>query len=93
MELETLKYNYNEKIVTRNMGDTTMAYNQANGDMYELNEIGAEILAYLSENMKMQEILDKLCNDYNASKEDIYEDVTQIISRMVELNIISISEK
>ncbi len=89
MKLEDLKYNYNEKIVTRNMGDTTMAYNQSNGDMYELNEIGAEILTYLSKNMSMQEILDKLCNDYNASKDDIYEDVSQIVSRMIELNIIS----
>ena len=87
-KLEEMEFEYNKNVITRTVGDTTLAYNQSNGDMYELNDIGAEILMYLSKEMSMNAILDKLCQDYDVVLNDIYEDVNQIISRMIELKVI-----
>ena len=86
--LEKIKYKYNDNVIYKKMPNMIMAYNQDNGDMYEFNEVGAEILLYVSENIQISDIFDKLCKDYSVTKEEIYEDVKEIFDRMFSLKII-----
>jgi len=88
--LEKIEYEYNENIIYKKMPNMIMAYNQENGDMYEFNEVGGEILIYISQNMKISDIFDKLCKDYSVSKEEIYEDVKEILDKIISLKIIKI---
>ena len=75
------------------MPNMIMAYNQDNGDMYEFSEVGGEILQYVSENMEIPDIFEKLCSDYSVSKEEIYDDVKSIFNRMISLKIIKIKNE
>ncbi|MBE5955524.1 MAG: HPr-rel-A system PqqD family peptide chaperone [Lachnospiraceae bacterium] len=88
MNIKDMKYAFHQDIIIRNMGETVLAYNPENSDMYELNDVAGEILALLKEEKDMEEILRELCTGYNVQEEDILEDVTEIIERMMELGII-----
>lgn len=87
-KLEDLQYKFNKNIMLRNVGKTTLAYNPETGDMYELNEVGAEIYQLLKEEYDINEILAKMCNNYNTTKDVIYEDIYVLLKRMIELGII-----
>ena len=91
--LEKIKYEYNKNIIYKEMPNMIMAYNQDNGDMYEFNEVGGEILKYISENMTISDIFTKLCKDYSVTKDEIYDDVKSILNRMISLKIIKIKNE
>lgn len=87
-KLEMLEYEYNKEIMIRVMGDTTLVYNPENGDMYELNDVGSEILHLFKDNVGINHIFAKMCEEYDVTKDDIYEDINEIVMRMLELGII-----
>lgn len=87
-KLENLKYKFNRVLIIRTIKDTTLAYNQENGDMYEFNDVGAEILNLLKEEIEISQLFKILCNNYDVTVDEIYEDVSELIKRMISLNII-----
>ncbi|MCL2155492.1 MAG: PqqD family peptide modification chaperone [Leptospirales bacterium] len=87
-KLENLKYKFNHGLIIRTIKDTTLAYNQENGDMYEFNDVGAEILYLLKEEIEISQIFITLCDGYNVTIEEIYDDVSELVNRMLSLNII-----
>lgn len=84
-----MKYTFNENIILRNIGKTTLVYNTETSDMYELNEVGADLFTILQRNTSMKNVFEELCEMYNASKEDIFEDVQEFVNRMIELGVVS----
>ncbi len=88
MDLMNLDYNFNNNVIYKDRGEMLMAYNQENSDMYEFNEVGAEIFKMLAEEMPIKEIFNNLTKDYDVTEEDIYDDVKQIIDRLIGLNVI-----
>lgn len=88
-EIFKLKYAFNKKMLYRDLGDMLIAYNPQNSDMYEFNEIGGEIFKLLEREETFESIFNILTDEYNVTIEDIYEDVCEIIIRMLELNIIN----
>ena len=48
MSFEEIKeYKLNDSLLIRKVGEIAMVYNKENGDMYEFNDVGADILALL----------------------------------------------
>lgn len=90
MELLKLKYKYNENVIYKDRGDMLMAYNQETSDMYEFNAVGADIFKLLSKNIEINEIFNWLNEQYSTQTSEIYEDVKEIINRLIELNVIMI---
>ena len=88
MNLMELEYEFNKNILYKQNKDMLMAFNQDNGDMYEFNDVGAEIFMLIAQNMKMKDIFDKLTTDYDATVEDIYDDVLELVKRLIDLKII-----
>lgn len=90
MDIKNMEYIFQKDIIIRNMGETVLAYNPENSDMYELNDVGGEILMLLKTEKPMEEILKELCFLYDVEEGDILQDVTEIIERMMELGIIKL---
>lgn len=88
MDLMNLDYKFNENVIYKDRGEMLMAYNQDSSDMYEFNEVGAEIFKMLAEEMSIKEIFNQLVSEYDVTEEDIYDDVKQIIDRLIVLNVI-----
>lgn len=89
IRVEELKFKFNKNVLLRNVGKTTLAYNPETGDMYELNEVGRDIFDLLRQEYSIEELFEKLCDDYGTTKELIYKDVEAFIIRMLELGIIN----
>lgn len=84
-------YTMNPDLLCRDIGQIRMVYNKRNGDMYELNDMGAELFTYLQKEIPLREMVDSLCAEYEVQEEDILEDVTDFVVRMIELGVIDIS--
>lgn len=91
--MKTKIYEFNNQIIYKELPEMVMAYNKENGDMYEFNDIGGQILILLSKNKSLEEIIQLLAKEYNASIEEIKNDVEEIFFRMLELKIISEKSK
>lgn len=83
-----LEYEFNKNILYKKSKDMLMAFNQDNGDMYEFNDVGAEVFMLFSKNMKIKDIFERLTNDYDVTINDIYEDIVELTKRLIELEII-----
>ena len=88
--LKDMKYTFNQNVLVRVIGDTTLVYNQENSDMYELNDIGSGILHLLKDSIEIPQIFTQMCQDYGVTEDEIYDDINDFISRMVELKIIDL---
>lgn len=89
-EFYDLNYVFNKNIIYRDTGNLLMAYNQENSDMYEFNEIGGEIFKLLQKEKSIAEIFDILSKEYSVLPDEIYEDVYDIVKRMIDLNIVKL---
>ncbi len=93
MELLKLHYTFNKNVIFKDRGDMLMAYNQESSDMYEFNSVGADIFKLLYSEKDMNEIFKQLNKEYNTKTEDIYDDVKQIIERLIDLKVIIVKEE
>ena len=59
-----------------------IAFNPLLGNSYQLNEIGVTILNLLKKDMDKEDIVKQLSQDYEASENEIYIDVTDFISKL-----------
>lgn len=83
-------YSYNKRVQYKDTGHVLMAYNEDNSDMYEFNDIGAEIFKMITKEVPINEIYSTLKKEYDASDEEIYKDFEDIINRFIDLGIIVI---
>lgn len=93
MDLLKMKYSFNKNVIYKDRGEMLMAYNQESGDMYEFNSVGASIFKLLSQELRFYEVFESLNNEYGTTTSEIYEDVKQIVDRLIELNVVLIKEE
>ncbi|MDO4962698.1 MAG: PqqD family protein [bacterium] len=93
MDLKNIEYSFNKNVIYKDRGEMLMAYNQESSDMYEFNQVGGEIFKLLSTGTPISKVFEILTNEYDVEESDIYEDVQQIIDRLIELNVIKIGGK
>ncbi len=87
---EITKYRLSDELIYRKNGDVLMVYNKSNGDMYEINHVGMDIFDNLINSIPISDMLDNLADIYSTKVEDILEDVTEFIERMIELDVMII---
>ena len=64
------------------LDENNMAFNPMMGNSYQLNEIGKEILTAFKHHKTKDEIIDTLYEKYNISKQDLFIDVSDFISKL-----------
>lgn len=92
MNIKNMKYKFNKNVIYKDRGEMLMAYNQESSDMYEFNQVGGEIFKKLEKEIPMSQIFDELTKEYNVEEKDIYDDVKQIVDRLIELNVIKVGD-
>lgn len=84
------EYKFNNNLICKCTGEVLMVYNKNNGDMYEFNDIGKDVFSKLKREITIEALLDELISEYDVTIEDIMTDVTDFITRMIELEIIEL---
>jgi len=64
------------------LDENNMAFHPATGNSFQLNEIGALILNLLKQFKSEDEILEILQNEYDVSKEDLYIDLHDFLTKV-----------
>lgn len=83
-----MNYNENYKLKKTVFGRTFLA-NQETGDVIDVNQITIDILEHIKkENLSLEELLEKLSLEYDATKEEIRNDVEEIIEVLKDYNVI-----
>jgi hypothetical protein len=62
--------------------ENKIAYNQMLGDSYKLNDTGKEIINLLKEGKSKEEIIETLSKEYDASKDDLFIDVSDFLAKL-----------
>ena len=90
MNIKNIKgYVLSQELIMNNENNLFI-YNKDNDELYETNEIGKLIIEMLLKNYSMAEILENLAKEFNATEEDIIEDVSQFIDELIDLEILEI---
>jgi len=68
----------NDLIVDEN----NIAFHPMMGNSYQLNEISNDIVALLKQSKSKAEIIEALAQDYEVSKEELFIDVSDFLSKL-----------
>lgn len=83
-------YILKESATVRNiLGETFFILDSESGKQYNLTEMEYEIIDYISKGIAFGEIVDKLAKDYNASSNQIEEDLKEYITSLCEEGLIT----
>jgi len=64
------------------LDENNIAFNPVVGNSYQLNTIAKEILISLRHHKSKDEIIDELSEKYDVSKEDLFIDVSDFMSKL-----------
>jgi len=78
----------NEKIIAKKIQGEMVLLNTESGDYFSLNSLGTEIFECISKGMQSEDITGLLFSKYNVEFHILENDVTSIISKMFEKNIL-----
>ena len=64
------------------LDENNIAFNPVVGNSYQLNDIAKEILVALRHHKSKEEIIEALAEQYDVSKEDLFIDVSDFMSKL-----------
>ncbi len=64
------------------LDENNIAFNPVVGNSYQLNDIAKEILVALRHHKSKEEIIEALAEKYDVSKEDLFIDVSDFMSKL-----------
>ncbi len=64
------------------LDENNIAFNPNFGNSYKLNDTGTEILKLLKEGKEKDEILDILSNEYGISKDELFVDLSDFLTKL-----------
>jgi len=71
------------------LDENNMAFHPMMGNSYQLNEIGKEIITLLKHNKSKDEIIKELLLKYDVSKNELFVDINDFLSKMKIYGLIS----
>ena len=92
MDIRTLNYSYNGKVICRTKpsedGGIVLAFDTDSGNMYEFNDVGSELFLMVKDSIPVEEIIAQILRDYDVEYQDIETDLTLFFERVLKLGII-----
>ncbi len=74
-------YYLSEELFYKNIGEELMIFDKENKETYLLDEVGKDIF-YALDKHTFDEVIDSLLKLYNTQREEIVDDVKEIISQL-----------
>lgn len=77
-------------VVSCDLGGETAMLDMKEGVYYGLNEMGTIIWEYIQEPVTLQEIIDKILEEYDVDEETCFADLVELIDQMVKNRLVVI---
>ena len=81
-----------DSVVARDLGDEIVLLDLAGGVYFGLNEVGAKVWSGLERNLPMNEICTSLIDEYSVERSVIEADVDELIKKLLEKELITVSK-
>ena len=90
MDIFNMKVTFKENVIFRDLDDEMIIMDMNSGKYFGLNETGARIWSLLNENQKIKDIIEKLSDEYDITKEQCEKEVKKFISTLLEKGLIDV---
>ena len=77
-------------VVSCDLGGETAMLDMKEGVYYGLNDMGTIIWEFIQEPVTLQEIIDKILEEYEVDEETCYADLVELIEQMVKNRLVEI---
>jgi len=79
-----------KEVVSCDLGGETAMLDMKEGIYYGLNEIGTIIWELIQKPITIQEIVDKILEEYDVDEDTCYSDVSELLEQMLENGLVEI---
>jgi hypothetical protein len=79
-----------KEVVSCDLGGETAMLNMKDGVYYGLNPMGTIIWEFIQKPITIQEILDKILDQYEVDEETCYADLNELVDQMLENGLVEI---
>ena len=78
-------------VVSCDLGGETAMLDMKEGVYYGLNEMGTIIWEYIQKPITLQEIVDRILDEYEVDEETCYGDLVELVEQMMKNGLVEIS--
>lgn len=80
----------NKKVVSCDLEGETAMLNMEDGVYYGLNNVGASVWNHIQKVRSVQEVVDKILEEYEVKPDQCQEDIVQLLEELLEKGLIKI---
>ncbi len=78
----------NNDFIFKKVKNESVLLNAKTGDYFGLNEVGTDFYMLIDGKISMDEIIEKIMDDYNVNKEVLQKDIGELVDKMLEKGIL-----
>ena len=82
-------FNVSEEVLAQEVGGETVLLDLNGENYFGLNEVGTRIWQLLQSGATVNEVLDTLSDEYDASREQLELDLNDLLARLLGLELVS----
>lgn len=82
-----------DDLTTADLGGEAIVLDVKSGNYFGLNEVGAFILECIRQPVSVREVIDRMLKEYDATREQITQDVVQFLQQLQEQGLIRVTDE
>ncbi len=82
-----------DDLTTADLGGEAIVLDVKSGNYFGLNEVGAFILECIRQPVSVREVIDRMLEEYDATREQITQDVVQFLQQLQEQGLIRVTDE
>jgi len=81
---------HSSEVLVQEVGGEAVLLDLASERYFGLDPVGTRIWALLDRGQPLQQVLDTLCDEYDAPRERLHEDLLDLVARLVEARLVTL---
>lgn len=86
----SLKYKLNKRYEILDYDSNKFIFDNETGFVYEVNDIGYEIMRLIKKGERLKQIIIYICKEYNKEVKEVQNDICSFISQLLDKEIITL---
>jgi hypothetical protein len=80
----------NQDAVFRDLDGEAVILDLASGVYFGLNAVGTRIWHLIKQHGRLEPVLDELCQEYDASRDELQRDLLELVDRLAEARLVEL---
>lgn len=79
-----------DEVLVQEVGGEVVLLDLASERYFGLDPVGTRIWTLLDQNQPLQQVLDTLCDEYDAPRERLHEDLLALVAKLAEAGLVTV---